>query len=274
MSGKKDKWGFWIKKNTPELVGKTFENSKGHLYTVLNRLTVDRYLIVFHKTGFITSLTNKDVKSGMIKDLYAPEVYGVGYMGEGVSKRDTPLITKAYATWSGMMRRCYAEWERHKNPSYAGCVVSDDWHHFREFLLWFEDNYIEGFHLDKDVLSPVGYKVYSKDTCEYVPRHINTLFTNTKAKRGAYPQGVYYKKKNRKFVAQVCNGRGIQTHLGLYDTPEEAYAVYMKKKMEVSKKILRDALNNKCISDKFYVKSIKYLENQLKGEYECLINVY
>lgn len=271
MGGKKDKWGFWIKKNTPELVGKTFENNKGNIYTVLNRLTVTRYLIVFHNTGYITSTTNKEINSGGVKDIYAPELYGVGYVGMGVQKRDDNISIKAYSVWNNMLRRCYSEKERVKFPTYEGCAVDSEWHCFQEYLLWFNLNYRVGFHVDKDILSPSGHKIYSKTTCEFIPPYINSLFTDTKAKRGAYPQGVYYKKKNRKFVAQVCEGNGIQTHLGLYETPEDAYAVYMEKKMEVSKKILGEALDKGDISPLFHARAIEYISNQLKEEHKCLI---
>lgn len=51
--------------------------------------------------------------------------------------------------------------------------------YFSNFLKWFNGNYIKGYALDKDILIK-GNKVYSPETCCFVPYEINTLVTNRK----------------------------------------------------------------------------------------------
>ena len=58
---------------------------------------------------------------------------------------------------------------------------------------WIENNYyeIEGetMCLDKDILCK-GNKIYSRDTCVFVPQRINSLFTKCDNARGDNPIGV------------------------------------------------------------------------------------
>jgi hypothetical protein len=45
--------------------------------------------------------------------------------------------------------------------------------------------------LDKDILYK-GNKIYSPDTCVFVPQEINALFVKNDANRGDLPIGVFY----------------------------------------------------------------------------------
>ena len=49
-----------------------------------------------------------------------------------------------------------------------------------------------GWELDKDILVK-GNKIYSPDTCCFVPKEVNTVFTKRQSKRGDYPIGVIKK---------------------------------------------------------------------------------
>ena len=82
---------------------------------------------------------------------------------------------------------------------------------------------MQGWELDKDILIK-GNKVYSPETCCFVPQEINCLFTNCKSVRGKYPIGVT-KTVNGKYKARI-NKNGDRIDLGLFDTPEEAFQVY------------------------------------------------
>ena len=91
------------------------------------------------------------------------------------------------------------------------------------------------FHLDKDILIK-GNKIYSEDTCCFVPAEINSLFIKCDRSRGEYPLGVNYHKATRKFVAQISY-RKTKTHLGLYDTVEDAFKAYKKSKEKLIKSL-------------------------------------
>ncbi len=108
-------------------------------------------IIVFLKTGFATRTCCKSIRSGEIKDRLSPSVMGVGFIGEGEYQSTLNGVnTKAYSTWRGMFDRSYGDHEKN-NKTYAGCSVCPDWHNFQNFAQWFEQNYIEGYQLDKDI---------------------------------------------------------------------------------------------------------------------------
>lgn len=82
--------------------------------------------------------------------------------------------------------------------------------------------------LDKDIMVK-GNKVYSPETCVFVPHTINALLSNCKQKRGKYPVGVSYDKSKGKYRAALKVGdRNIK--LGHYNTAEEAFLDYIKHK--------------------------------------------
>lgn len=77
--------------------------------------------------------------------------------------------------------------------------------------------------LDKDILSG-DEKIYSKDTCCFVPSDINVALTRSDASRGSFTIGVDFHKKTKKFRARH---RG---HIGLFDTETEAFYAYKEAK--------------------------------------------
>ena len=96
-------------------------------------------------------------------------------------------------------------------------------------LIWEMNTYMEAkVDLDKDILFK-GNKVYSPETCAFVPHEINTLFVNRKACRGELPVGVYYDTEKGKYRANMAfMGRSIK--LGTFDTADEAFARYKEYK--------------------------------------------
>ena len=83
---------------------------------------------------------------------------------------------------------------------------------------------LEGWHLDKDILSK-GNKLYSKDTCCFVPLEVNSLLIKRDNCRGEYPVGVDFHKATGKFRARL-NINGETKYLGLFSTPEQAFQAY------------------------------------------------
>ena len=75
--------------------------------------------------------------------------------------------------------------------------------------------------LDKDILFK-GNKVYSPETCCFVPHAVNTLFLNGKKNRGDFPLGVHFDKSKGKYRAEM-SFMGRQIKLGTFDTAESAF---------------------------------------------------
>ena len=167
-----------------------------------------------------------------MRNPYEPNVYGVGYIGEGIYRsKINGKPTKEYNTWHSMMDRCYNSRHSERYPTYAECEVCEAWHNFQTFAAWYNDNYYEvgqqRMQLDKDILEK-GNKVYGPDTCIFVPNIINTLFVKSNSSRGNLPIGVVC-IANEKYWS-YANERGKRRHLGYYDTPEEAFFAYKSYK--------------------------------------------
>lgn len=185
-------------------------------------------------------------KKGNVKCPYEKRVYGHGYLGEGKHKAsENSKGTKCYDAWWHMLGRCYNPKYHEKEPTYKGCTVSKEWLNFQNFAEWYYNNYyeIEGqqMALDKDILVK-GNKIYSSDTCVFVPQNINMLFVKCDKSRGNLPIGVYYKKRTGKFQAycSVYNfeeNKSEKIHLGYYDTPEKAFEVYKQFKEQNIKEV-------------------------------------
>ena len=184
-------------------------------------------------------------KKGEIKCPYERRFYNVGYLGEGKYKvSENGKNTRVYSTWRHMLQRCYSEKFQEKHPTYITCEASEEWHNFQNFAKWYKDNYYEVGNekmcLDKDILFK-GNKIYSPDTCIFVPETINKLFIKNDKNRGESVIGATL-CKNGKYQAQ-CNiinpetGKSKQEYLGLYDSQEKAFQVYKYHKERNIKQI-------------------------------------
>ena len=146
-------------------------------------------------------------KDGNIICPYERRFKGIGYLGEGkFTFRVNNKETKCYQEWIKILNRSYNEEWSNKYPTYENCEVCEEWHNFQNFAKWYYENYYEikneRMELDKDILNK-GNKLYSPQTCIFVPQRINKLFTKSDKVRGEYPIGVYYNKNENKFRAQL-----------------------------------------------------------------------
>lgn len=184
-------------------------------------------------------------------------VFGVGIndYDKEITDNDGRVI-KSYRIWSGVIKRCYDEKTQKKAPAYIGCTVCDEWKYFSNFKKWFDKHYIEDYQLDKDILVQ-GNRIYSPNTCCFVPQRINTILLDCRASRGKYKIGVSYHKRNNKYGASV-NMNGKLKHLGYFTTEEEAYKEYCKNKKEIIKSTALEYLNKGEISEEVYSALLNY----------------
>ena len=182
-------------------------------------------------------------KKGKIKCLYEPRYYGKGYLGEGKYKvKENGKHTDEFKIWHGMLQRCYDPKYQEKYPTYKGCKVEDYLLNFQNMAEWINENYYEVpgevMCLDKDILYK-GNKVYSRDTCIFVPERINLLFVKHDNARGKNPIGVSDLPSGN-YQAYCNNGYGKQVYLGVYSTKEEAFRVYK----EYKEKLIKDTIDS------------------------------
>lgn len=146
--------------------------------------------------------------------------------------------TKEYMLWCSMLQRCYSEKHLLKYPTYNGCSISENFKSFQYFANWCQSEVgfkVENYNLDKDLLL-AGNKVYSEDTCVFIPRNINTFLVSRRACRGKFPVGVYL-SYSRYYVAMIHEGTGKQRYIGTYSTPELAFAAYKTAKETKAKEL-------------------------------------
>lgn len=166
--------------------------------------------------------------------------------------------TSLYLEWRNMLQRCYSESWKKKHPCYVGCSVCNEWLSLGNFKEWFDTNYISGYQLDKDILVK-GNKVYSPETCCFVPQEINKLTTNMKSRRGKYPQGVSYQSKGNwaRYYANISiNSKWL--NLGCYTTPEEAFQAYKSAKEQYVKEIATKYFQEGKITHRVYQALMEY----------------
>lgn len=193
-----------------------------------------------------------------IKNPYRKSFQGVGYIGMGkYSSKDTKIMN----CWSNMLKRCYKE--NGKDITYEDCYVCKEWHNFQNFAKWYEENYYEvdgkPTFLDKDILYK-GNKIYSPETCVFVPRLINNLFTKRQNECGLYPIGVEPYKNTNKFISIISETHRYtktkRTHLGIRDTVEEVFYLYKIYKEKLIKDIADEYKND--IPKKLYYALYNY----------------
>jgi hypothetical protein len=163
----------------------------------------------------------------------------------GVGVNDADFNTgglQSYKAWYQILCRCYREDDLARRPSYRGCEMGVEWVKFTDFHKWFNENYRQGWQIDKDILC-LGNKIYSPEKCVYIPRALNSFVLSNPSRVGDFPLGVSFSKKHKAFKAQIRDGHGGKIFLGHYYCPHEAHLKWHEKKMEQAHEF-----NNLCDS--------------------------
>ena len=217
---------------TKDCVGKVCKSLNSGDFKILKYNDSYNVEIQFLKTGYETVARLGHIKSGSVKDPYSPSVYGVGITGAKYPISEGGRNTKEYDLWTGMLRRCYSDALKKKYPTYIDCEVSDKFKSYEYFYEWCHSQIgftNKDWHLDKDLLVK-GNKVYSENTCVFIPREINSLLIKCDASRGEHLIGVCWHKKDNAFVAMVSKTKGKREYLGFFKTEIEAFNSYKQAK--------------------------------------------
>lgn len=146
--------------------------------------------------------------------------------------------------WRGIEKRCkVGSYEQKKHPNYIG--TQNKFEGFQEFVEWsrkevgYQELEVNGnsWCIDKDILGD-GSKIYSSETCLFIPNRVNVFLTLRTRFRGEYPLGVTWKKANNKFESQLTyNGR---QYLGLFVDPMDAHREWQKAKIRAGREIAEE----------------------------------
>ena len=171
------------------------------------------------------------------------KIYEIGINDYNEKVKIGGIMLKSYTTWIDMIKRCYSKKFQEKRPTYIGCKVCDEWLHFSKFKKWFDENY--PYHLeeqgtrlqlDKDLMS-TDEKIYSPDTCVFLPNKVNKFISNRKNTNKIGVTGVCWNKRNNAWTSQITDyTTGKAKHLGYFKNIEDAKNAYIKARaVEVEK---------------------------------------
>lgn len=231
-----------------ERLGSENYNLHGTLMKIIEYNHANDVVVEFQdKYKYRKKCSYKDFKKGSVKNPYDKTTCGVGYLG-----KDGEYNKTFYDIWRHMIQRCYDPYEinKDKNLAYKDVVVCDNWHNFYNFEQWCYRNYYilqeEKVCLDKDILIK-GNKIYSPETCIFVPERINMLFCKSDKTRGRYPIGVseYTDKRGEnvkrklRVTCRTYEKKNKQIFLGYFpiDKPFQAFTVYKKFKENYIKQV-------------------------------------
>ena len=222
---------------TKDCVGKVCKSLNSGDFKILKYNNTADVEIQFLKTGYETTARLGDIRNGRVKDPCLPSVYGVGITGTKYPPSINGVKTKEYILWTHMLQRCYSDTNvcdtsKKRNPTYIGCEVSENFKYYEYFYEWCHKQTgfgNKGFQLDKDLLIK-GNKVYSEDSCVFLPQEINNILTKREVLRGKHLIGVSWCNTKKAFVAQVNKNKGSPEWLGSFNTEIEAFNAYKTAK--------------------------------------------
>lgn len=211
--------------------GKVYPTKTSGDLVVVEYISSDKVLVRFTNTGNERFARMGDINKREVRDKEAFPVYSFGIMDIPNELKKHEPKPKEYNTWNNMLNRCYNENMRHSHTTYVECTVSDEFRRYSFFKEWCNNQIgfgIDKWHLDKDILSK-GNKIYSPETCCFVPNEINCALPSSKKVRGGLPQGVIWNCTKTRYRARIQRKDKWES-LGSYATPEEAFYVYKPAK--------------------------------------------
>lgn len=141
--------------------------------------------------------------------------------------------TRAYAIYKAMNQRC------RNRDEYSDCTVG--FKDFQEFAEWCQsqEGYLEVcsgrfWQLDKDMLAPER-RVYSPDTCMFVPSDVNLFLSTRNNSEGL--QGTCFSHTNKAGVA-MYRATGISS-LGTFPSEVQAHNAWREWKLEVANTLVK-----------------------------------
>jgi len=216
------------KKYSKKYIGKQYTLNNGYIAKVVGCGSKVSYCTI-QIENWITQVDIRYLKKGRVYYPYAPVVQGIGYYGESLDKNEG--ISKAHKRWLHLMERAYSDKYHQIYNTYKNVTVCKEWHNFQNYLEWDKNNYKEGYSLDKDLLSFKNAKIYSPETCIFIPPALNSFLTNKQSTNTSNYTGVSWDKEKNKWKASISTEEGKKS-LGYYTDPKVAYIVYKKARAE------------------------------------------
>lgn len=170
----------------------------------------------------------KDFKNSKGKWVYTKRIDGLD------------VHTRSYDLWIAMTGRCK---KLGSINGFDNFQYFADWVNSKEDCMKMENN--RYWCLDKDIIKPFN-KIYSPETCCFIPSKLNLSLSFKPKTRSEYPIGVH--QHRLKYVAQG-NSEGKTLRLGSFECPFEAHREWQRYKIQqlANLKIEFDFLPNEVI---------------------------
>ena len=188
--------------------------------------------------------------------LKKPKTYGVGINDAwyviSATVDGKKILCPIYKKWTGILTHCYSKAARKKHPAYIVDTVCEEWLTFSNFRDDMLTQDWEGMVLVKHIIDPEN-KIYSPDTCLFVPQALSALISRLTNPKGDYLMGASFHKNNKKFVASMSLD-GKLKHLGSFQTEQLAHEAF---KIEHNKRM------REMIDEDIYPMATPYLEQYI-----------
>lgn len=135
-----------------------------------------------------------------------------------------------YIKWMEMLKHCYCPKYQAQFETYKVVLLCAEWHYFMKFRAWMMTQDWEGKDLDKDLLT--DSKIYSPETCMFIPHTLNCFLTKSNKTRGPHPIGVSFYRRNSTYASKI-SFNGKRKFLGYFVTPELAHKAWQISKLDV-----------------------------------------
>lgn len=237
-----------------QFLGQEYETNNCGKCFIIDYKNSHNVLVMFYEPVCIVKTKIGHLRRGGVDNPMFPSLLGKGFIGVG---RYGAKDKRLYRLWSNLLIRVYCEKHNAKHPAYKDVTVCEEWLNFQNFAEWCEQdvyfNLVDEkgirYQLDKDILVK-GNKIYSPETCCFVPSILNSLIVSCGSKRGVYPVGVSLQKHNNTFLSQIRKEGSRKYRLGSFSTPEEAFQAYKESKELYIKEVVHKWKGK--IDDKVY----------------------
>lgn len=131
-----------------------------------------------------------------------------------------------YIRWKTMVERTTKRYQK-KDRRYEGVTLDPRWISFMAFREWFIAHYVEGYFVDKDLLSGKdNKKMYGPDTSVLVPPWLNTFFGKIRVSPIT----------QKKICTYNCPGQKRYYACGAsFDTRHQAHYAWRKEKRRIAR---------------------------------------
>lgn len=189
-------------------IGDVYINHLGEQFEIVEHLGIrnkqNDYIIKFTETENYQITAGSVINGLRVRDLSKPCICEVGYIKGSKSNPARSYVGNSFQRWQQMMTRCYQSTDR-RNKAYKDATVCEEWHNYSNFKRWYDKNfpvtdnlnrklvYDASISLDKDLFRKNGEKIYSPETCCFIPKELNSFITGLKLNNGI-PQKTSAKK--------------------------------------------------------------------------------